>query len=113
MISSGPSLISSAIFGSVRLCIGVVARLLRSRQALRVENLVLRQHLAVFKRQHSRPSLKLADKFFWVLVRRLWSQWKNALIIVSPETVVRCHRAGFRQYWFAVLPTRPSARRQS
>ena len=39
------------------------------------------------------------DKLFWVAVRRFWSGWKQSLIVVTPETVVRWHRAGFRLYW--------------
>src|SRR3984893_8019856 len=54
--------------------------LLRSRGNLVLENLVLRQQLAVLKRRHRRPSLGLLDKFFWVVVRRFWSGWKRALI---------------------------------
>ena len=36
---------------------------------------------------------------FWVVARRLLPKWKQALIIVTPETVARWHRAGFRLYW--------------
>jgi len=54
-----------------------------------LENLALRQQLAVLKRKHARPRLAALDKLFWVLVRRFWSEWKQALIIVGPETVVR------------------------
>lgn len=39
------------------------------------------------------------DRLFWVAARRLWSKWKEALMVVTPETVARWHRAGFRQYW--------------
>jgi len=64
-----------------------------------LENLVLRQQLAVLKRRHPRPHIELFDKFFWVLASRFWAGWKQALIVVSPETVVRWHRAGFAMYW--------------
>jgi putative transposase len=43
--------------------------------------------------------LTAADRLFWLLARRLWSSWKEALILVNPETVVQWHRAGFRWYW--------------
>lgn len=36
---------------------------------------------------------------FWVMIKRTWSNWKDALVIVTPETVVVWHRAGFRLYW--------------
>src|SRR5258708_29089732 len=79
--------------------IGALIRLFRSRGNLVLENLPLRQELAVLKRRHPRPSLGLFDKLFWVIARRVWSAWKESLIIVTPETVVRWHRTGFRMYW--------------
>jgi hypothetical protein len=53
----------------------------------------------VFKRQNSRPRLTFPDKLFWLLLRRLWCSWKETLIVVSPDTVVRWHRASFGLYW--------------
>src|SRR5438046_2326835 len=79
--------------------IGALIRLFRSRGNLVLENLMLRQQLAVLKRRHPRPSLGPFDKLFWVIARRVWSTWKESLIIVTPETVVRWHRTGFRMYW--------------
>jgi len=61
--------------------------------------LALRQQLAVLKRGHPKPRLGLVDKLFWVLASRVWSDWKKSLLVVTPETVVRWHRAGFRLYW--------------
>jgi putative transposase len=83
----------------LRLILGSILRLLRSRRDLLLENLVLRQQLAVLKRRRRRPSFRASDKLFWVLVRRLWNRWQQSLTIVTPETVVRWHRAGFRLYW--------------
>ncbi len=60
---------------------------------------MLRQQLAVLKHIDPRPRLTDADRFFWVLVSRVWSGWRNALHVVKPETVVRWHRQGFRYYW--------------
>jgi transposase InsO family protein len=36
---------------------------------------------------------------FWVLLSRLWSNWKDSLIIVKPQTVVAWHRKGFKLFW--------------
>jgi hypothetical protein len=58
----------------------------------------LRQQLAAIKRRHPRSQLGRLDKLFWVVIRQFWSQWKKALIVVTPETVVRWHQAGFRLY---------------
>jgi transposase InsO family protein len=87
------------MFDLLQLWAGVLARLFRSRHRLLIENLALRQQLAVFKRQNSRPRLTVPDKLFWLLLRRFWCSWKETLIVVSPDTVVRWHRAGFRLYW--------------
>src|SRR6266853_942681 len=78
---------------------GTILRLLRTRRSLLLENLVLRQQIAALKRRHLRPRLAAFEKLLWVLTRRFWSGWKQTLIIVEPETVVRWHRSGFVLYW--------------
>jgi putative transposase len=78
---------------------GVLIRIFRSRRNLLLENLALRQQLTVLKRKHPKPKLRMLDILFWVVSRRFWSGWKQSLIVVTPETVVRWHRAGFRLYW--------------
>jgi len=83
----------------VRLCFGMLVRLFRRRQSLLLENLALRQQLVMLKRRHPRLSLGLLDKLFWVIARRVWSGWKQTLLVVTPETVIRWHQAGFRMYW--------------
>jgi putative transposase len=60
----------------------------------------------VLKRRHPRPRLDVLDRLFWLLVRRFWSEWKQALLVVTPETVVRWHRAGFRWYWALISKVR-------
>jgi putative transposase len=76
-----------------------IFRLFRTRRCLLLENLALRQQLAVFKQRHPRPLLVAFDKLFCVLARRFRSRWKQALIIASPETVVRLHQSGFALNW--------------
>lgn len=71
----------------------------RARHDLGLEILALRQQVAVLKRKHPRPRLNDVDRLFWIALRRFWSQWSGALILVKPETVVGWHRAGFRLYW--------------
>src|ERR1700730_9503655 len=102
------------MFRFIALCFGTLVRLLRARRSLLFENLVLRQQLAVLKRRHPRPRLDLVDKLFWVAVRRFWSGWQQSLIAVTPETVVRWHRGGFRLYWKLISRVRrPVGRRQT
>jgi len=85
---------------------GAALRIFRSRQNLLLENLALRQQLVVLKRRHPKPKLGLLDRLFWVAARRFWSQWKQSLVLVTPDTVVRWHRARFRRYWTVLCKTR-------
>src|SRR5262245_31282235 len=73
--------------------------IINSRAALAVENLALRQPLAVLKRSTPRPGLRWRDRLFWILVSRIWSGWRSALILVQPATVIRWHRSAFRFFW--------------
>jgi transposase InsO family protein len=101
------------MFNLLFLWFGALARAFRSRRHLVLENLALRQQLAVLNRRHPRPGLDLFDKLFWVTAHQFWSAWKEALIVVTPETVVRWHRAGFRFYWGLISRVRkPAGRRR-
>ncbi len=100
------------MFGFVPLLVGILVRLFRSRRSLLIENLALRQQLVAFKRLHSRPRLGASDKLFWVILRRFSSSWKKTLIVVSPDTVVRWHRAGFGLYWRLISRVRKAVGRR-
>src|SRR5262245_37796466 len=73
--------------------------LLGGHRQLALENLALRQQLAVYKRAAPRPRLRLADRLFWAGLARFWTGWRQALVIVSPDTVLRWQRRHFREYW--------------
>src|SRR5215467_5136400 len=75
------------------------ASFFRSRHDLALEIIALRQQVGVLKRKNPRPRLSQWDRLFWVGLRRFWSRWAEALIVVKPDTVVSWHRAGFRLYW--------------
>ena len=82
-----------------RLVVGWIRALFLSRAELAIENLALRQQLAVLKRKRTRSSLRNVDRTFWVTLRCVYSKWSSLLGIVEPETVVRWHRAGFKALW--------------
>src|SRR6266568_8139036 len=71
-----------------------------SRAALQLEVLALRHQLQVLQRSRPRR-LRLAktDRWLWVVLSRLWTGWRTALVIVKPETVIAWHRRGFRLWW--------------
>jgi hypothetical protein len=55
-----------------------------------IENLALRQQLTVYKRTATRPRLRTTDRPFWVGLARVWTGWRQSLLIVTPDTVLRC-----------------------
>jgi hypothetical protein len=81
------------------LLVGLLRRSARGRRDLLLENLVLRQQLAVYARQQRRPLLRNEDRLFWSLIARTWTPWRSRLHLVQPETVVRWHRTVWRRYW--------------
>jgi hypothetical protein len=66
---------------------------------LAIENLALRQQLAVYKRTVTRPRLRRTDRVFWIALAKLWPGWRRPLLIVSPATVLRWQRRRFREHW--------------
>src|SRR5437773_1788657 len=79
--------------------VGTVRSCLRTHRDLALENLALRQQLAVWKAREPRPRLTEMDRIFWIFLSKLWTSWRHSLLVVRPETVVGWHRQGFRRYW--------------
>ncbi len=86
---------------SLFIIVGIfIADLFRNHTALQMENLALRHQLAVLQRTiPCRLHIHLLDRLLWVLLSRIWQGWREALVIVKPETVIQWHRAGFRLFW--------------
>jgi len=80
-------------------CVLFLRAMLIPKVHLVVENLALRQQLAVLGQSVKRPKLRPRDRVFWVWLSRLWPNWRSALILVQAETVIRWHRQGFKLYW--------------
>ena len=74
---------------------------LRGQAAMQAEIITLRHQLTVFQRTQKPKRIMLngIDRCLWVLLSRLWSGWRSALIMVKPETVIGWHHQGFRWYW--------------
>ena len=75
--------------GIMKTCVLFLRAMRIPKAHLVVENLALRQQLAVCKQSVKRPRLRLRDRVFWVLLSRLWPNWRSALAVVQPETVIR------------------------
>jgi putative transposase len=79
--------------------LGALRSAVRTRSDLVIENLALRQQLAVFERHGPCRRLAHADRLFWIALSRFWSCWREVLVVVKPATVVGWHRWAFRRFW--------------
>src|ERR1019366_2126455 len=85
--------------GALHILPAAASAAFRSRATLHLENLALRHQLGVLRRSVKRPRLTSADRLLWAWLCGVWSDWRSALVIVNPETVIGWHRKGFRLYW--------------
>jgi len=79
--------------------LGTLCAALKARTDLVLENLALRQQLALLSGRSKRPRVGLLDRVFWIWLSRWWARWREALHVVQPQTVIRWHRQGFRAFW--------------
>jgi putative transposase len=78
---------------------GTLTDLPRSKAELLAENALLRHQLLILKRQVKRPHLKRRDRFWLLALASRVAHWKQALLIIQPDTLLRWHRQGFRLFW--------------
>src|SRR6185437_3181657 len=83
------------VFDLVRLAVLAA----HSRRSLAAENLFLRKQLALFQERKVRPR-RADDSTRWMMatLSRMFS-WREALVSVKPDTLIRWHRKGFRLFW--------------
>jgi hypothetical protein len=67
----------------------------RTRTALLLEAIALRHQIAVLERSQTwRPCFRRIDRLLWIFLSRWWPQWRESLVVVQPETVLRWRRDG-------------------
>jgi hypothetical protein len=79
------------VFELILLIVRALVATCRGHHDLVLENIALRQQLRTVQRAR-RPHLRTRDRMFWVLLSHVWRQWRSALVLVQPETVIRWHR---------------------
>jgi len=78
---------------------GLVVLSLRSRRSVEAENLFLRRQLALFQERGVKPRrVDAATRLSLAALSRFFD-WRDALVVVRPETLIRWHRAGWRLFW--------------
>jgi transposase InsO family protein len=83
----------------LRAIVAVFRAVFTTRAGLMVENLALRHQINVLRRRTRQPKLQRQDRIFWLWLARTWNGWRDTLVLVRPETVIRWHRKGFKYYW--------------
>ena len=76
----------------------LVVLLLGGHRGVALENVAVRQQLAMYQRRRARPAVRCRDRWFWLGLRRVWPNWASALVVIRPATVVGWHRRGFAWY---------------
>jgi len=61
--------------------------------------IVQQEQLAIYKRTVKKSKIKERDRFFWMILSRIWPEWESRLVIVRPETIIRWNRRRFKDYW--------------
>jgi putative transposase len=77
----------------------LASSVMRSRAQLAVENLLLRKQLALYQERKVTP--RRADDATRIVLAGLsrFLAWRELLVMVKPETLIRWHRKGFRLFW--------------
>ena len=99
--------------GNITMTGGSAIDLTRSRTDLITENAFLRQQLIILHRQSKRPKLSNADRIKLLLLARATPNWRQALLIVQPDTLLRWHRELFRIIWRRKSKPKPAEPRIS
>ena len=86
------------IFALIRAIVATLFSSLKSQRELAQENLALRQQVVMLKRTVKRARPNRTDRLFWIAFSRLVTNWRDSVIAIHPDTVVRWHREGFRRY---------------
>jgi len=79
--------------------VGWVALAFQSRQSLQAEVLFLRRQLALYVERGIKPRrIDPVTRISLAILSR-FCNWRDALVVVRPETMIRWHSAGWKLFW--------------
>lgn len=71
----------------------------KSRTQLQLEIVFLRKQLEILNRSRKKLQIKNRDRLFFTVMKSIFSNWQQSLVIIKPATVINWHRKGFKLYW--------------
>jgi len=74
------------MFSRIAVIVAWLRHVTASRSDLLIENLALRQQLAILTAKRPRPRMQAVDRFFWLTLRRFWPRWKDALVVIRDSS---------------------------
>ena len=91
-------------YARIKIISGMLSVRLMSDIQKDLEILALRSQLAICQEQITngktrKPRVNPAFRFLWVALSKYFRNWKSALVIVKPETVIGWHKHCFKLYW--------------
>ena len=85
----------------------------RGRRDLVMENMALRQQLAVLQRNLKRPRFTDGDRLFWVLYSKVAEGWRQVLLIARPRTILDWQKIRFKRFWARICQRKRPGRPQT
>src|SRR5499433_1516298 len=100
------------MLNSLLLAVRFLILVFTGHKQVALENIALRHQLAVYTREKKRPRLRNRDRLFWIALKKLWKDWRAALVFVQPETVTGWQRKRFKRYWWKLSQSKGPGRPQ-
>ena len=83
----------------IRYSLSLCLRFFKSRIQLQLEIIFLRKQIEILTRTSRKPRLRHFDRLFFSTMTTVFDSWKETLLVIKPETVIRWHRQSFRLFW--------------
>src|SRR5215469_11764672 len=87
------------MLNTILIVLRTISLIFGGHEQVALENLALREQLGIFQRSVRHPKIRQRDRLFWVCLQKVWKEWRSALVIVRPETVLDWQRKRFKRYW--------------
>ena len=92
----------------------IIPLLFTSKEYIIFENIQLRQQLMAFQAKGERPkNINDVTRSYLVTLMQFWPNWKRALVIVKPETVISWQQKRVKKHWYRLTKSKKKSGRKS